>query len=391
MLLTVFYWLCGYLVLEVRGTFPERFVNLCSSSGLYLWGAVRTKEGLFVKTSLRAFRSMRQAARKSQCRVTIFRKVGLPFVLRRYRKRTALFVGLALFALLLGFLNSFVWTIRIDGNKLLSDEEIKFISETCGLKQGVIKYTVDKKKFEEKALRVEPRLAWIWPEIRGTVAYIHVREKTMYPSPVDVKRPARVIARRSGRINKLTVKRGWPSVAEGDTVAAGEELICATDGNLPKVHAQGEVLASWWEERSALASETVTYAKTTGRSKSYCSIRIGSFGMCFRFSKKAPFQTYKLTVKEEPVFIFGDVSLPVVLERTLYEETKEETRQRSMKEAEDEVVGTLTKQFEEALEKDVTLRSVEVKTEEAKDGRHITVVFECEGDIALTDFLENGG
>lgn len=391
MLLAVFYWLCGYLVIEVRGTFPERFVNLCSGSGLYLWGAVRTKEGLRINTSLRAFRKMRKAARRSHCRVTILSKVGLPFVLRRYRRRTALFAGLALFALLIGFLNSFIWTIRIDGNELLSDEEIKFITESCGLKQGVIKYTVDKRKFEEKALRFEPRLAWIWPEIRGTVAYVHVREKTMHPSPIDVKRPARVIARRSGRINKLTVKRGWAAVEVGDIVDAGEELIRSSQGDLTPVYAQGEVLASWWEERSGLASETVTYAKTTGRTKRFYSFRIGSFGMSFRFSKKAPFDTYQVTKKEEPLFIFGDVPLPFVKGRTLYEETEEYTKECSIKEAEDEVVEALTKQFEEELEDGVTIQSIDVRAEDTEEGRRVTVVFECEGDIALTDFLENGG
>lgn len=391
MLLTMFYWLCGYLVLEVRGTFPERFVNLCSSSGLYLWGAVRTKEGLLIKTSPRAFRKMRKAAHRSGCRVRILRKVGRPFVLRRYRKRTALFVGLALFALLIGFLNSFIWTIRIDGNELLSDEEIKFITESCGLKQGVIKYTVDKRKFEEKALRIEPRLAWIWPEIRGTVAYIHVREKTLLPSPLDVKRPARVIARRSGRINKLTVKRGWAAVSPGDTVASGEELIRATDGTLSPVHAQGEVLASFWEERSAFASETVTYAKKTGRAKSYYSFRVGSFGMSLRFSQKPPFDTYMVTKEEHPMLILGDVPLPIMKGRTLYEETDESTLQRSMEQAEAEVAEQLKKQFEEALEDGVTIQNVEVRAEDTQEGRRVTVVFECEADIALTDFLENGG
>lgn len=100
----------------------------------------------------------------------------------------------------------------------------------CGLKQGVVKYKVNVKKFEDEALRFEPRLSWIYPEIRGTVLYIHVREKTTSAPPVDVKEPCDVIASRSGVIKSITVKRGAGVKAEGDTVTAGEVLITAAAG-----------------------------------------------------------------------------------------------------------------------------------------------------------------
>ena len=248
-------WLSGYLFLELSGRFPERFVNLCALRGIYIKDATKAGDKIYFKATVKAFRKMTVPAARSFCRVKIIKKAGLPFLLQKLKKRKALFIGALGFMAIILFLNSFIWSVKIDGNEKLTEDEIKFIASYCGLRQGVVKYKVDEKSFSEKALLAEPRLSWIWPEIKGTVCYIHVREKATVKAPVDTKKSADVIAMRDGVITDITVKRGWAAVKEGDSVVKGQLLISSfCEGQAP-VHAMGEVYASFWEKESLVASE----------------------------------------------------------------------------------------------------------------------------------------
>lgn len=374
----------GYLTIGISGAFPERFLNLCASEGLYLWGVCRKKDSIYASLSVRAFRRIRPILPKTHCRVKIKAKRGVPFFLHRYGKRKALLLGMALFFALVGVSNAFIWTVRVDGNEKLTEEEIKFIANYCGLRQGVVKYSVNEKNFQKTALRFEPRLAWIWPEIRGTVAYVHVREKALSAPPADVKTPSDIVSSRSGRINRMTVKRGHAAVGEGDTVAEGTVLI-AGDG----VRAEGEVLASFWEEAEMTVRLNETEARPTGEETCWYGIRIGDFGMSFRLSFRAPYARYETVTEETPLTILGDVVLPVTVCRTVCREMTERSVTRTKDEAARMAEEELCRRFEEELMPGVTVKDKTVTVEDHGGSLSVTIVFECEEDIALTAKQEN--
>lgn len=377
-------WLRGYLILRVSGKNPERFVNLCTHSGILIKNAVKNGDSIQIFVSKRAFLKMLKPKKRSGCKVKIIKKVGLPFLLKKWNKRKILLLGVLFFSLIVGLLNSFIWTIRIDGNEKITDEEIKIIANYCGLRQGVLKYKVDEKKFSQNALKCEPRLSWIWPEIKGTVLYIHVREKVTSEAPLDVKEPADVIAKRSGRINSLTVKRGFGLVTEGDLVEKGQVLISASKEGFTPVHAMGEVLASYWCETGKDVTTRKKIITYSGREKSYYSIKIGSFGMRFKFSGKAPYETYEKEREIKDLKLFSEISIPVTLEKTKYKETKENEIEISLEEAIEEAKISLEEEFMKDLEKGITIKDKTLKTEAiSPEKTRVTLIFECEEDIAL--------
>ncbi|MDO5477705.1 MAG: sporulation protein YqfD [Clostridia bacterium] len=378
-------WLSGSLLLSVSGKYPERFVNLCALRGIYIKDAVKTEDGIVFKASPKAFRKMTVPSYRASCRVKIVKKTGFPFEIRKLLKRKILLCGAGLFLMLILFLNSFIWTIRIDGNEKISKEEIKILASYCGLRQGVVKYKVDEKDFSEKALLSEPRLSWIWPEIKGTVCYIHVREKEIGKMPIDTKEPCDVIAKRSGVIRTVTAKRGWAKVGEGDSVVKGQVLISSEKEGFEPVHAMGEVYASYWVEEGLVArteKEIITY---TGREKNYYSVVMGSFGMTFRFSGKAPFECYEEKREEKNLMLFGEIPLPLKIIKTEYKEAVKDkitvNENIAVKEAEKEIVESFEKSIREGTEIKATL----LKTERINEKEiRVTVVFECIENIALT-------
>ncbi len=377
-------WLFGYLILEVTGKNTERFVNLCAHFGILIKNAVKKEDALEIRVSRKAFIKMLKPKKRSGCRVKIIEKRGLPFLIKRWNKRKILLIGAFVFMVITGALNSFIWTIRIDGNEKITDEEIKIIANYCGLRQGVLKYKVDEKKFSENALKCEGRLSWIWPEIKGSVLYIHVREKATEEKPIDLKEPMDVIAKRSGRINSITVKRGFPLVSEGELVTKGQVLISSHKEGFTPVHAMGEIYASYWseiEDKATTLKKVVTY---TGREKSYYSLKIGSFGMSFRFSGKAPFETFEKETKEKGLKLFSEIPLPVFYGKTTYKETKVDLIKIPMEEAVSEKALLMEEEFLKNLEKNVEIKDKILKTETlSEDETRIALVFECEEDIAL--------
>lgn len=371
----------------ISGQFPERFLNLCAAKGIYLWGAQKQENGILVRTSIKAFRLMREEARKSGCRIKIKKKCGLLFRIEKYKGRKVLIIGLLLFFLVIGVLESFIWTIRVDGNENMTDEEIKFVAEYCGLKQGVVKYKINKRKFQEDALKYEPRLSWIYPEIKGTVAYIHVREKTSADKPIDVKKPCNVIAKRSGVITQVTVKRGHALVKKGDTVTEGQILISGVTEGFSPVHAEGEVIASWWAEEKREVNNYKETSYYTGEEKTRYSINILGFGMRFAFSEKAPFESFEVKEDVKEIKILGDVFLPVTVKKTKYKEIYKVKEEITLDEAQENAKKEMCKEFEESLKDNVKIVNVSDTAVQSLNTATVTVVFECEEDISLTDYI----
>ena len=382
MILRLLNYLRGYLVISVEGAFPERFINLAALSGVHLWGVEAGEGKMLLRCTRPAFAKMRKAAKKSGCRVRIVKKSGLIFSLSRYKSRRALLTGLVLFSAVLIVSNAFIWTVRVDGNENMTDEEIKFVAEYCGFKQGVVKYKLDVRKFEDEALRFEPRLAWIYPEIRGTVLYIHVREKSTAPAPEDVKKPCDVIASRSGVIKSITVKRGTPLVKEGDTVTAGEVLISGGG----RLHADGVVLASYWEEEKGTAAVKKKTVRPTGREKCRYGVNICGFGMNFSFSNKDPFEECEKAEEEKKVKIFGDVLLPVTVKKVKFKETYTLESIIPLETAVEEEKKRLEEQFDKE-HPDEKKTNVTAKWEPDGENASVTLTVECESNIALKKLL----
>ena len=77
----------GYVIITVTGRNIERFINICSRRNILLWEIIRiNQDSAQMKASIRGFKHMRPAARKSRCKVRISR-CGLPFKFSRFRRR----------------------------------------------------------------------------------------------------------------------------------------------------------------------------------------------------------------------------------------------------------------------------------------------------------------
>lgn len=334
MFLSLINSLRGYLLLSLEGDYIERFLNLCVREGIYLWHIQKDGKKAKAFVSVRGFRRMRLPARKTKTRVRILKKCGLPLFLHRHRRRRAFLIGILLFAATLALLSSFIWSVEIDGFEKTDEKLIRNALKSCGLDVGVVKYTLKASDIKSEMLRQMPSLSWLWVEVKGTRAFVHVREKTEMPE-MDAGRPANLVSEKDGVIVSIDAKHGKAVVNPGDTVKKGSLLISGTletkHGGTLLVRSQGEVCAKTWYTASDIFPTEITEEAETGNVKTRYAVSFGTFRLPLYYG--APFTHFKTETDSFSLRLWGDLILPVGLEKEYVSETVQNTRRLSAEEA----------------------------------------------------------
>lgn len=231
-----------------------------------------------------------------------------------------------------------VWDVRVSGNELMSEGEVKAVLSECGFDRGSTVF-LDTDLLENSAMLRCDKIAWISVNISGTVANVELREKTFPDSRESPVTPANVIAARDGRITEFIVYRGVSAVKVGEFVREGDLLISGVIGNdtnakgLGITHAAGSVTA----ETERTFRVEIPYEQEikvyTGEKKSDLFVKFFS-KMLKVFSNSRNFDIKCDKIEKEKTLSFFGVDLPVVLSSTDYIGYTIETATYTVEEAE---------------------------------------------------------
>jgi similar to stage IV sporulation protein len=335
-------YLRGYVIIIVEGYFLEKFINICARRKIPMWDVrMQSKRLVTMRMTIKGFRLVRPAARKSGCRVRLLKKTGMPFVFNRYRRRKAFFAGAVLFILLINLLASFIWSIEIVGNNELETSFIEGMLESNGIRTGALKYGINTDRAVERMMLEIDKLSWISIYIRGTKVKVELRERRDIPEIVPRHVPCDIVAQKDGIIKQVIAKEGIEAVGEGDTVKKGQVLI---SGSIPLkgpenenrlVHAMGIVNArTWYEEESPVVTDKTVRLKT-GRVIRDSALILFSWKLDL-FHRKNSFKYYtaeetgkKLTIGENLVFPLELVTISYYEEKIIGAHISEEDARRN--------------------------------------------------------------
>ncbi|MHC1747604.1 MAG: sporulation protein YqfD [Cellulosilyticaceae bacterium] len=228
MFVTLWNYLKGYVIVEVKGYSLEKFLNLCLKDGIEISNVQRTEDALYIKTSIPSFKALKPHAKKAKCRLRIVKKTGLPFIGFRYRKRHMLIGGAFVFAFIIYILSSFVWLVEVQGAKRLSDQDIITTLAKAGYTTGKLKRKLDLREAEKYLVNTYPEVVWSGIKFDGTRMLIQVAESVPKPEIYDESVPSDIIAKRDGLITYIATDKGMPQVKKGDTVKKGDFLVLGT-------------------------------------------------------------------------------------------------------------------------------------------------------------------
>jgi similar to stage IV sporulation protein len=162
-------YILGYVNIKVESYFIERFVNMCISKKIFLWNIKRKKSTiLYANVGIKDYKKLKQVIKKTQSKISIETKKGIPFIMHRYRKRK-IFVILLVFVIIgLIIISNFVWNIEIEGNDKVTKEEIIQELNKDGLTIGIPKTKINTNLIINKFRLDRNDIAWIGIDIKGT-------------------------------------------------------------------------------------------------------------------------------------------------------------------------------------------------------------------------------
>lgn len=240
--------LLGYVRIEVEGYYIERFINICTNNKILIWNLKREKGvKLYLNIGINDFKKISQVARKTNCKVRILRKRGIPFFLNRYKKRKIFVLFLILIVLSIFVSSKYVWSVKISVKDDLKLENIEEDIEALGITKGVKKDKIDTDKVINELRLKRDDIAWVGIDIEGTNVKVNIVKADKAPNIIDNSDYCNIVASKAGIIKKIIAQNGTAIVKVGDQVQKGDILIAGymegkyTDTRY--VHSLGEVEA----------------------------------------------------------------------------------------------------------------------------------------------------
>ena len=247
MILKIIRWLRGYVVFEIIGRFPERFINLSIRQGGGVFSFKPYSDKFLGSMLLSDYRTIRHTAKKSSVRLRVVERRGLPFIVDRYRDRAGLTVGFLLLIVILFVAQSFIWTIEINGVTTLSQFELKEALNNHGLYSGAFRYNKDEKSIQRSVMLDIKEIGWMSINLVGTKAEVELKEKDIKPHILEADIPCNIKASRDGVILRMNTKYGTAVADEGSAVIEGSLLVSGVNenpsGKVDFVHADAQVVA----------------------------------------------------------------------------------------------------------------------------------------------------
>ena len=218
--------LFGYVRIEVEGYYIERFINICTNNKILIWNLKREKGvKLYLNIGINDFRKLSTIARKTNCKIKILRKKGIPFLLNRYKKRKIFAIFLILVMLIIFISSKYIWNVNISVKDDLQLENIEEDIKLLGISKGVKKDEIDTDKVINELRLKRDDIAWVGIDIEGTTVKINIVKADKAPNIVNNSDYCNIVASKSGVIQKIIAQNGTAVVKVGDTVQKGDILI----------------------------------------------------------------------------------------------------------------------------------------------------------------------
>ena len=238
-----FRYLRGYLKIKVWGYSPERFMNLCSNHHILLWDIARQEDCYTMYISLSDFYKLRPIVKKTGTRAAVLERYGLPFFIRKMRKRKVFALGLPCCLAFLIAMSQFVWAIDFEGNVSITDDVLlDFLAEN-GVDYGVAKNKVDIEALEAGLRENFDIITWTSARIEGTHFIVKIKENDLAveEETEDDKENwpgSNLVATQDGVVVSILTRQGVPKVTEGTSVQKGDILV---SGAVPVMADDGTV------------------------------------------------------------------------------------------------------------------------------------------------------
>ena len=372
----------GFVRVIFYGEFSEKILNLAARNRITLWDSRLTKDGIESSVTVKDFKRLRGIIRGNSVKVHILKKRGLPFKLKKYKKRAGLLLGSLFFLCFIIFMSGYIWVIDVEGNTYVKDREIISLCNEIGIKEGIKKDKINPKSQRETLLLKTDKLAWVSLNIEGCRLTVNVSEVKQTDNNTNA---CNLKASEDGIITKINVTAGNCIVNIDDVVKKGDLLVSGVveqSDSTKFVNSTGKITAEVVKEINVSGKYKEEVTSPTGEElKRYV---LGIFSLKVPLYLGSAKGEYNLKTEEERLMLFG-TRLPITLYKGDFEFLAKEKITRNRESLEKVLKSRVNKIIEE-LEAESFTTELEEFTE-TEDGINLKLVIKAQKDIAVKEPL----
>lgn len=380
-------YILGFYIIQVDGFYIERFINICLKENIFLWGIVRKKSSLITaKIAMYDYERAKEIARNCQTIVEIKKKIGLRFIIEKYKNRKAFFITVIIACIAIFTLSKFVWKVEINSDADINKNEIREELQKEGVKIGALKSKIDSEKIVNDIRLEREDIAWIGIKIEGSKVLVNIVMATKKPEIVNEEEYTNIVAKKDGEIQKIVAKNGTAMCKKGDKVKKGDVLIAGymqgayTDRYY--VNSMGEVKAKINYTEKSKISKKETKKEETGKRNRKFAIKINNFKINF-FKKLSNFKNYDTIYASKKIKIFPNSNFEIEFIKYTLNEISVEQIEHSKEEAKLLGEEEAKKKLNEKISGDIINEKTTI--EEYSTYYMVTVEYEVVEDIGTKE------
>ncbi len=303
-LLKIFYFLKGYVIINIIDKEGAKLINIASENNIYLWNVTATRA--YVRKSDLA--RLKALAKRNAIVIESGKEISFQNSYLHHLGWFAL-LGALLITLFFMMASGYVWEIEINGCEGEIAGEVLSVLEEKGLRIGVRKSTLPNgNTLRDSVIYNVNGVNWAWVYLDGTLARVEVSVGVPPPEMDTDTAPCNISAARDGIITFISAKNGRTLLNEGDKVSEGDIII---SGAMPggtlyppyTVRAKGEVYAQTVHTDSVIVPLNKTYTKDTGEEFTLHTIRLFELEIPLGRISSMPFEEYRTELHTPPVGI----------------------------------------------------------------------------------------
>lgn len=233
------------LVIEIVCADPALLIGRLNGAGVTVFH-LKNVSDLTFRIAIResSYPAFRKIVEKRNESYKIVERLGFFPYLRVWLKRWVFLTVVLILGFLTVVLSGKILFIRVEGNRLVSKEEILYSASQNGIYFGAKRKDIRNEKVKNGILGDLPGIGWIGVNTRGCVAVISVEEEQLQQNIVSKTGVSSIVASRDALISKCVATNGTLLCSPGQAVTRGQVLISGyTDCGLKiqACHAQGEI------------------------------------------------------------------------------------------------------------------------------------------------------
>lgn len=217
-------WIQGYLTIQIEGNCFEKLLKICKAHKMFLWKIEQKEKGFCVCIYQRDFLQFAGLCRKVKLHLHVLQKKGLPFILRKLHRKLYFAVFLIMAVAMLKSTQLHVWAIEIQGNQMITKDEIMDFMTQEHIFYGMYKEEIDCEGLEMEMREHFPLITWVSVYLSGTKLHVDMKENAL--GSVKQKEFAQdILSPKDGKVISVLLEQGEAKVKAGDEVVAGDVLI----------------------------------------------------------------------------------------------------------------------------------------------------------------------